>query len=47
MFTNQTYFKIEHTMQLVTPGGKGCCVMANDVQNSRLAHSFINIMHCI
>ncbi len=36
-----------NTMQLVTPGGNHCCLMANDVQNSRLMHSFININHCI
>ncbi len=32
-------------MQLVTPGGNHCCLMANDVQNSRLVHSLINIKH--
>ncbi len=36
-----------NTMQLVTPGGNHCSLMANDVQNSRLVHSFINFKHCI
>ncbi len=30
-------------MQLETPGGNHCCLMANGVQNSRLVDSFINI----
>ncbi len=30
-------------MQLVTPGGNHCCLMATDVQNLRLVNSFINI----
>ncbi len=34
-------------MQLVTPGGNLFCLVANDVQNSRLVHSFINIKYCI
>ncbi len=32
-------------MQFVTPGGNHCCLMANDVHNWRLVHSFINIKH--
>ncbi len=35
-----------NTMELETPGGNHCCLMVNDVQNSRLVHSFINIKHC-
>ncbi len=31
------------TMQLVTRCGNHYCLMATDVQNSRLVHSFINI----
>ncbi len=36
-----------NTMQLKTPGGNHCCLMANDVPNSRLVHTFINIKNCI
>ncbi len=36
-----------NTMQLVTLGGNHCCLMANDVQNSRLVHSFNNVKQCI
>ncbi len=32
-----------NTMQLVSPGGNYCCLMANDEHNSRLVHSFINM----
>ncbi len=32
-------------MQLETPGVNNCCLMANDVQNSRLVHLFIYINH--
>ncbi len=28
-------------------GGNHCCLMANDVQYSRLVHSLINSIHCI
>ncbi len=41
-------------MQLVTPGGNQCSLVANDVLNKKIgsfiyffAYSFINIKHCI
>ncbi len=36
-----------NTIKVVTPGGNHYCLMTNDVQNSRLVDSFINIKHCI
>ncbi len=40
-------FKIEYHAVGDSAGGNHYCLMANDVQNSRLVHSFINIKHCI
>ncbi len=50
IFPNKDYQKHGlklNTMQLVTPGGNHCCLITNDVQNSRLFHSFINILSTV
>ncbi len=40
----------EHKIKYYAVGdtcGNHCCLMANDVQNQRLVHSFINVKCCI